>query len=119
MDDDNPNFTVVKSTLNRFCNNDLIKSTLQDYCFQTNILLNETFLFVNLHINRILENDLTSNYKNLNETFFNNILMGLKSGVEYESKRFKYTELTDTYSLYKNYYQPNFNTLIQNKNHKY
>ena len=95
------NFTVVKSTLNRFCNNDLIKSTLHDYCFQTNILLNETFLFVNLHINRILEHNLTSNYNTLNETFFNNVFMGLKSGVKDESKRFKHTELIDTYNLYK------------------
>ena len=100
-DDDNSNFTVVKSTLNRFCNNDFIKSTLQDYCFQTNILLNETYLFVNLHINRMLENNLTSNYKTLNETFFNNVFMGLKSDVRDESKRFKQTELIDTYNLYK------------------
>ena len=104
MDDDefdNPNFTVVKSTLNRFCKNDFIKSTLQDYLFQTNLLLNETYLFVNLHVNRILENNLTSNYKTLNETFFNNIFMGLKKNVKNESKRFKEMELTDTYHLYK------------------
>ena len=104
MDDDefdNPNFTVVKSTLNRFCKNDFIKSSLQDYLFQTNLLLNETYLFVNLHINHILENNLTSNYKTLNETFFNNIFMGLKKNVKNESKRFKEMELTDTYHLYK------------------
>jgi hypothetical protein len=104
MDDDkldNPNFTVVKSTLNRFCNNDFIKSHLQDYCFQTNLLLNESYLFVNLHINRILENNLTSNYKTLNETFFNNVFMGLKTDVKDETKRFKEMELTDTYNLYK------------------
>ena len=101
MDDDNPNFTVVKSTLNRFCNNDLIKSHLQDYLFQTNLLLNETYLFVNLHINRILENNLTSNYTTLNETFFNNVFMGLKTDVKDESKRFKEMELIDTYKLYK------------------
>jgi hypothetical protein len=85
-DDENDNFTVVKSTLNRFCNNDFIKSHLQDYCFQTNLLLNESYLFVNLHINRILENNLTSNYK---------------TNVKDESKRFKEIELTDTYNLYK------------------
>lgn len=104
MDDDeldNPNFTVVKSTLNRFCKNDLIKSTLQDYLFQTNLLLNESYLFANLHINRILENNLTSNYKTLNETFFNNVFMGLKTDVKDESKRFKEIELTNTYHLYK------------------
>ena len=104
MDDDepdNPNFTVVKSTLNRFCNNDFIKSHLQDYCFQTNFILNETYLFVNLHINRILENNLTSDYKTLNETFFNNVFMGLKKDVKDETKRFKEIELTDTYKLYK------------------
>jgi len=101
MDDDEENFTVVKSTLNRFCNNDLIKSTLQDYCFQINILLNESFLFANLHINRILEHNLTSHYKTLNETFFNNVFMGLKSCVKDESKRFKHIELIDTYNLYK------------------
>ena len=104
MDDDeldNPNFTVVKSTLNRFCNNDFIKSHLQDYLFQTNLLLNESYLFVNLHVNRILENNLTSNYKTLNETFFNNVFMGLKKDVKDESKRFKEMELTDTYHLYK------------------
>lgn len=104
MDDDepdNPNFTVVKSTLNRFCNNDFIKSHLQDYCFQTNFILNETYLFVNLHINRILENNLTSDYKTLNETFFNNVFMGLKKDVKDESKRFKEIELKDTYNLYK------------------
>jgi len=101
MDDDNHNFTVVKSTLNRFCNNDFIKSHLQDYLFKTNLLLNETYLFVNLHINRILENNLTSNYKTLNETFFNNVFMGLKTDVKNESKRFKEMELTDTYHLYK------------------
>ena len=101
MDDDNPNFTVVKSTLNRFCKNDFIKSTLQDYLFQTNLLLNETYLFVNLHVNRILENNLTSNYKTLNETFFNNVFMGLKNDVKDESKHFKEMELIDTYKLYK------------------
>ena len=101
MDDNDPNFTVVKSTLNRFCNNDFIKSHLQDYLFQTNLLLNESYLFVNLHVNRILENNLTSNYKTLNETFFNNVFMGLKKDVKDESKRFKEMELTDTYHLYK------------------
>jgi len=103
MDDeeDNPNFIVVKSTLNRFCNNDFIKSTLQDYCFQTNIILNETYLFVNLHINRMLEHNIKSNYKKLNETFFNNVLMGLKSNVKDETNRFKHTELNNTYNLYK------------------
>lgn len=108
MDEDNPNFTVVKSTLNRFCNNDFIKSTLQDYLFQTNLLLNESYLFVNLHINRILENNLTSNYKTLNETFFNNVFMGLKTDVKDESKRFKEIELTDTYKLYKQSLPANF-----------
>jgi len=103
MDDeeDNPNFTVVKSTLNHFCNNHFIKSTLQDYCFQTNILLNETYLFVNLHINRMLEHNLTSKYKKLDETFFNNVFMGLNSNVKDETKRFKHTELNNTYNLYK------------------
>jgi hypothetical protein len=100
-EDDNPNFTVVKSTLNRFCNNHFIKSTLQDYCFQTNILLNESYLFVNLHINSMLEHNLTSNYNKLDETFFNNVFMGLKSSVRDESKRFKHAELNHTYNLYK------------------
>ena len=108
MDDDNPNFTVVKSTLNRFCKNDFIKYNLQDYLFQTNLLLNETYLFFNLHINRILENNLTSNYTTLNETFFNNVFMGLKTDVKDESKRFKEIELTDTYKLYKQSLPANF-----------
>ena len=117
MDDeeDNPNFTVVKSTLNRFCNNHFIKSTLQDYCFQTNILLNETYLFVNLHINRMLEHSLQSNYKKLDETFFNNVFMGLKSNVKDETKRFKHTELNHTYNLYKESLPTNFQHADTNK----
>jgi hypothetical protein len=101
MDDDEDNFTVVKSTLNRFCNDDFIKSHLQDYCFQTNLLLNETYLFVNLHVNRILENNLKSEYKTLNQTFFNHVFSGLKTNVKLESKRFKTPELILTYELAK------------------
>jgi len=108
MDDDEDNFTVVKSTLNRFCNNDFIKSHLQDYCFQTNLLLNESYLFVNLHVNRILENNFQSEYKTLNQTFFNHVFSGLKTNVKLDSKRFKTHELNLTYELYKESLPTNF-----------
>ena len=49
---DTSKFTVVKSTLNQFCNNNLIKQKLNQHVLNSNKLIFEVYKFANLHLLR-------------------------------------------------------------------
>lgn len=45
-------FTIVKSTLNQFCNNNFIKQKLNQHVLNSNKLIFEVYKFANLHLLR-------------------------------------------------------------------
>ena len=49
---DTSKFTVVKSTLNQFCNNNFIKQKLNQHVLNSNKLIFEVYKFANLHLLR-------------------------------------------------------------------
>ena len=51
---DTKNFNVVKTTLNQFCNNEIIKQKLNQHVLNCNKLIFEVYKFANLHILRCL-----------------------------------------------------------------
>jgi hypothetical protein len=51
-DIDTSKFTVVKSTLNQFCNNNFIKQKLNQHVLNSNKLIFEVYKFANLHLLR-------------------------------------------------------------------
>ena len=52
---DTSKFTVVKSTLNQFCNNNFIKQKLNQHVLNSNKLIFEVYKFANLHLLRCFE----------------------------------------------------------------
>jgi hypothetical protein len=54
---DNSKFTVVKSTLNQFCNNNLIKQKLNQHILNSNKIIFEVYKFANLHILRCFRDE--------------------------------------------------------------
>jgi hypothetical protein len=51
-DIDTSKFTVVKSTLNQFCNNNFVKQKLNQHVLNSNKLIFEVYKFANLHLLR-------------------------------------------------------------------
>lgn len=54
---DSSKFTVVKSTLNQFCNNEIIKQKFNQHVLNCNKLIFEVYKFANLHLLRCLRDD--------------------------------------------------------------
>jgi hypothetical protein len=65
---DNSKFTVVKSTLNQFCNKDLIKQKLNQHVLNSNKIIFEVYKFTNLHLLRCFRDE--KDLPILNQSFF-------------------------------------------------
>jgi hypothetical protein len=67
-ENDNSNFITVKSTLNQFCNNELIKQKLNQHVLNSNKIIFEICKFANLHILRCFRDN--EDLPILNQSFF-------------------------------------------------
>lgn len=68
LDEIDTKFTVIKSTLNQFCNNELVKQILNQHVLNSNKLIFEVYKFANLHLLRCLRDNET--LPTLDQNFF-------------------------------------------------
>ncbi len=91
-------YTTVKCTLNKFCNNDYVKSKLNDITLNVNKIIFETYLLANLHIVRLLDEGAV--IPALNQGFFQNAIALTSKLYNRKEKKCNDSKLQDTFDCY-------------------
>ena len=100
-------FTVVKSTLNQFCNNDFIKQKLNQHVLNSNKLIYEVYKFANLHLLRCLQNNEV--LPNLDQNFFYKCSCYISKMYLRKSQNNNTNSFDKTFEIYKLHRPTNYN----------
>ncbi|NBW28745.1 MAG: hypothetical protein EBR38_09300 [Flavobacteriaceae bacterium] len=95
-------YTVVKASLNQFCNNEVLKSKINDIVLNANKIMFEAYCFANLHVLKCIEEN--QPLPQLNQSFFQKCCAFVSTMYNRKEAAKKDQDLSSTYELYKQCY---------------
>ena len=102
--EEDTSFTTVKTTLNQFCKNDIVKNQLNKVVLNTNKLMFEVYKFANLHILTLLIEN--KQIPKIDQNFFYKCSCYVSKMYLRKSKEI--FEFDKTFSIYKTCYPPEY-----------